>query len=103
MTVKALTSAISSKLEEQQKLLKQLEMWEEVKSQGIDCETVKSFGFKPEYVTPEERNTLRRKQAGWMTFSNVLHRYGEEHFNCVRLKDDQIVALKTAIKRPEYR
>jgi hypothetical protein len=103
MTVKALMSAISSKLEEQQKLLKQLDMWDDVKSQGIDCETVKSFGFKESYVTSAARIILRRQQPGWMMFSNLLHRYGEEHFNYVRLKDDRIVALKTAIKRPEHR
>lgn len=61
MTVTAKIASLQAKLAEQQLLLRTLDMWEEVKTHGIDPEEVAAFGFKDEYVDAAVRNDWRKR------------------------------------------
>lgn len=79
-------------------LLDQLRLWKEVESQGIDPETVESFTFREEFLTRLElehvRNFLCGSSAhGHLHNSVALGKELLRHFNCVRLKNGELVRL----------
>lgn len=99
--VKNKIADIQAKLGEQQLLLKTLDMWSDIQSQGIDPENVKSFGFSDAYVDAHVRNSWRKQ--GYRDLPAYQRTFSQQFHNYVRLKDDSIVVLKCGIRRPEFR
>lgn len=109
----ATISKIQNALHEQQHLLSVLDMWEKVKQQGIDPESVNSFGFNPELMTATDRNQARKESKksygdvtkqnpfGWPTMerSDGARVIVTVKFNFVRLKNGGTVRLSPMINR----
>lgn len=115
--MQAQISRLNQLNDERNKLMKQLEMWAEVKAQGISPDDVDVFGFDPKLVTPEELNEARKavRKAVYMfvptndnpynfpTYRNEQGqlRYKVLKYNYVRLNDGTKKRLIPMIERPD--
>lgn len=61
--MKRLLKSIADKRAEQGRLLAQLALWADVKAQGIEIDTVKSFGFDPALLTNKQKTAARRASS----------------------------------------
>lgn len=82
-------------LEEKQFWLKVLGLWNVAKEAGYPSEQVKSFTFRDEFLTKEEKVVQRRARAAGKTKYS-----GKTHHNALRLVDDSVVQIPL-VKRPE--
>lgn len=100
---------MEAKNNERKALLSVLGMWGEVKDQGIDTDSVSSFGFDPALVPEDELQRLRINNPSF----NKSNPYNWETrdvdgtlkttpkmYNYVRLKSGEKVPLKSPIQKP---
>jgi hypothetical protein len=102
MSANQIIDSMRSKTEEQQHLLLVLNMWEEVKTHGIDPEEVAAFGFNDEYVDAAIKNEWRKRGIR-NSYDYQKMVFCRQYHNYVRMKDNSVVVLKYGIRRPEYR
>lgn len=96
--------------QEQAALLRQLRMWSKVQAQGIDPETVATFGFDPNLMSFKEKHECRRRFRGEgvgmncnpYNFPIVDGKFRPTRYNYVNLKNGQRIKLEPAIEAPEY-
>lgn len=88
--------SLQNKLAEQTKLLDVLRMWDEVKAQGIDPETVEAFTLKEEFISKKDQDVRRRNRISiYAKPDPFLTRY-----NAVKLKDGSYKQLEPSVRRP---
>lgn len=91
-----LIAGMKSKVREQCYLLDILDLWAVAKEAGFESQDVKSFTFRPEFMTPEQKQEDRE--------SHRKHRYDKYNssnwHNCVRLKDGTLKSIPMT-KRPK--
>jgi hypothetical protein len=110
--MKDLLDSIAQKRAEQDRLLAQLALWEEVKAQGIDIDTVASFGFDPKLLTNKQKRAAilawQRKRKDPITGEVEGYLYQGERlpsgkhscrvYNYVRHHDGTITLLDPLLK-----
>ena len=103
--VQELLESIKAKRAEQAKLLAELDLWAAVQAQGIDIDTVATFGFKPEWLTRIERaqRMLAQRNRQPDPFDGPQDANG--HYECVvynfvRLKDGTVMRLQPSLRAP---
>lgn len=104
-----MSDSLQGKLKEQAYLAQVLEMWVEVKKQGVEPESVATLGFDPSLLSAAERNDLRRRYRGdsfnpfnWpLSYSDGSRCIRPRLFNFVRLRSGEISKLSPMVARPD--
>lgn len=96
----ATIDSMAAKVRQQAQLIDILGMWAEVEAQGIDPETVKSFTFRDEFLTFEQKN-IRKRATRFGGADPYTDGPKVKMYNCVRLKDDSFRPLNPMIRHRE--
>jgi hypothetical protein len=94
---------IQSKNAERSILIDQLRMWAEVKAQGIDPETVESFGWKTNLVPANimEQAASRHHKGKFPWYGEWLRKSGRPlWYNYLNMKDGSVKQLSPYIQAP---
>ncbi len=95
---------IKSKRSEQAFCYSQLEMWAKVKTQGIDVDSVLSFGYREKNHTTADKKellaALRQTQSNPFVRRMPNGSYRVLFFNYVRHHDGTMTVLNPKIKAP---
>jgi hypothetical protein len=81
-------------------LIDQLRMWEDVKAQGIDPETVESFTLREAWIPKAEQAKRRLAARLHQPDAYVGPRGRLKHYNAVKLKDGSYRQLEPPVRAP---
>ncbi len=77
---------LQSKLDEQNRLIEIMKLWNVVIESGINPEDVQSFTFRDEFLNQEQK---KKNFADYLTHKSSSYT-GELYFNCVIMKNGEI-------------
>jgi hypothetical protein len=88
-------------LAEQARLIRELELWRQVKLQGIDPDEVSTFTFRDEFLSSSEQKERRRQTLKTGIDPFACRKTGKVFvYNCVRLTNGELRQLQPMLNRP---